>query len=401
MAMVENLQRDSSKKTVLFVHQSAELYGSDKMLLQLLGGLDRQRITPLVVLPEHGPLYDALKKDGVEIFIAPVAKIQRAAFSLRGFLPFLVEIIRSVRMISKSLAGKHIDWVHSNTLAVFGGALWAKLGRVPHLWHVHEIIVHPTLARRFFPVLLRYFANKIVANSQATADTLFEVMPRLVGRTEVIHNGQAPAPPPDLSRVAALRGRFGLGDDGFLVTLVGRINRWKGQELFIEAAEIVLQGEKRNIVFLMVGGPPPGQEHFVEDVRKRIHDSPVRDNIKLMAFTDDIWNVWHATDIAVVPSTEPEPFGMVAVEAMAAGKPVVAANHGGLSEIVIPERTGLFFEPGDVEGLAKAITTLVNSPDKVVKMGELGRMRVENRFNIERYCHSFEKNYLNSESILF
>lgn len=381
------------RKTVLFVHQSAELYGSDKMLIQLVCGLDRQRITPLVILPEKGPLYDVLIKKEIEIFIIPVAKIKRSVFSSRGLFKFLFEAIRSVRMISNSMAGRRIDLVHSNTLAVFGGALWAKLHCVPHLWHVHEIVLHPKPAQRLFPILLYLLADKIITNSKATANALFEIVPSLVGRTDVIYNGQVPAAPPQPRRVAELRKRLGLKEDDYLITLVGRINRWKGQRLFIKAAEVVLKRHKMNIVFLIVGGPPPGQDHFLKDLRKCIHDSSVRDSIKLLEFTDDIWSVWHASDIAVVPSIEPEPFGMVAVEAMAAGKPVIAANHGGLSEIVLPGETGFLFEPGDVDGFTGFISILLSSRDMANKMGEMGRFRVENTFNVVQYCRSFEKIY--------
>lgn len=378
-------------KTVLFVHQSAEMYGSDKVLLSLAAGLDREKFNPIVLLPCDGPLREEMYKAGIRTHILPLVKVSRSAFSPSGLLRLPADIIGSMRAITAALAGTRVDVVHSNTLAVLSGALWAKWNRIPHIWHVHEMIVHPRFIKRLFPFLLRFLADKVACNSNATMRLLLSSQPSLSSKTIVIWNGierkEPVAPNP------AFRKNLGLGPDDVLVVLAGRINRWKGQGLLVEAADIIWKRGLRNIHFLIIGSHPPGQGHFSSALREKIEASLVKNNIKTADFTDSIWDVWDSCDIACVPSIEPEPFGMVALEAMVSGKPVIAAAHGGLTDIVIHNETGLLFTPGDDLGLAEAILKLANDSSTRQKMGLSGAQRAKRFFTTHDYVRSFEAAY--------
>lgn len=113
----------------------------------------------------------------------------------------------------------------------------------------------------------------------------------------------------------------------------------------------------------------------------------------MMDFRNDIWVVWDTCDIAVVPSTEPEPFGLVALEAMAAKKPVIAANCGGLKEIVIDQETGVLFEPRNSYALADAIEDLINNKEKRHRLGNNGFNRLNEKFSLSNYIFSIESIY--------
>jgi glycosyltransferase involved in cell wall biosynthesis len=167
-----------------------------------------------------------------------------------------------------------------------------------------------------------------------------------------------------------------------VVTLVGRINRWKGHDILIKAAELLV-GRDLNVRYLIVGSPPPGQPELLEALRSSVSASPARSFISMIDFRQDVWPIWDLTDIAVVPSTEPEPFGLVAIEAMASGKPVIAARHGGLLDIVDDGVTGLLVEPGSAEQLADAILRLVTDPLLRDSMGHLGSRRQAEVFSLE------------------
>lgn len=382
----------TSPFTILFVHQSAELYGSDRVLLSLLDGLDPARYQRIVVLPGDGPLAGALAERGVETHLGPVCKVSRATFSPVGLLRLAAEARRSVRHLDRALAGRRADLVHSNTLAVLGGALWAWLRRTPHLWHVHEIITHPTPARFLFPRLARALAHTVVTNSRATAEALAAGLPGVRAKTVVARNG-IPAPPdPDPERSAALRRDMGAGPQDILVALVGRINRWKGHALLVEAMELAAR-EHPTLRVAFVGSPPPGQDHFLDALRRRVETSPARDRFRILDFTPDVWNVWDAADLAVVPSLEPEPFGLVAVEAMAQGRPVIAAGHGGLVEIVEHEATGLLFPPGDASALARALARLAGNPGLRRTMGDRARARAQDAFGEAYFQAAFRGIY--------
>lgn len=372
-------------RNILFVHQSADMYGSDKVLLSLVAGLDRSRFTPIVILPCDGPLLTALEEAGIRCHVVPLVRAGRTLFSIKGLLALPVKAWKSVRAISCVLEGERIDIVHSNTLAVLSGAIWAWLKGVPHVWHVHEIIERPLVVRKGFAWLLRLFASKVICNSHATMKLLLQDQPVLQQKTVVVWNGIDREQPADIDKAAAFRAGLRLADGDVLVALLGRVNRWKGQGLLVEAAEQLEVRGQHHLRYVMVGSPPAGQEHFLHVLEARIAQSPVREKISLLSFTSDIWTVWDSCDIAVVPSTEPEPFGMVALEAMVSGKPVVAANHGGLAEIVVPGKTGLLFEPNNPRGLAEAIETLADNKTLRDEMGHAGKRLAAEKFSVSAY----------------
>jgi glycosyltransferase involved in cell wall biosynthesis len=189
------------------------------------------------------------------------------------------------------------------------------------------------------------------------------------------------------------RHNLGFQPDHVVVVLAGRINRWKGQDVLVAtASELYRQGEQ-NCRYLIVGSPPNGQEHFRTNLLKQIDTSPARETIRLLDFTDEIATVWASCDIAVVPSTEPEPFGLVALEAMAAGKPVIAANHGGLPEIIQDGISGILVKPGSSNALAEAIKVLSHKPQLRERMGSTGKGIQAKTFSINSYVDSFRDLY--------
>ncbi len=378
---------------ILFFHQSADLYGSDKVLLDLITGLDRRKFHPILLLPCEGPLLDELTKYGIETYVVDLTRLSRATLSLQGLLSLPFHAIKSIKAVDLILGKRKIDVVHSNTVAVLTGALWARLRKVPHLWHVHEMIVKPKIVVWAYSFLLRFFADHIVCNSHATLQLLSRGRSFLTEKSSVVWNGLRQQSDIDHRKVGRFRQALDLQKNDVLVVLAGRINRWKGQALLVEAAgKLWVQGI-RNVHFLFVGSPPPGQEHFKDNLEKVIKESPAKDNITISDYCSDIWTIWHACDIAVVPSTEPEPFGMVAIEAMAVGKPVVAAAHGGLTEIIEDGKTGILVEPGNSTELAKAIAYLASNPDKRNEYGENGLKRQRNIFTLEKYIDSFAALY--------
>ena len=259
---------------ILFVHQSAEMYGSDKVLLALLKGLDPLKFRPTVVLPVDGPLRLALEESGVECHIVPLALIGRRLLGVKGLLALPLELWRSVFSIKSVLDNQTIDIVHSNTLAVISGAAWALMSGKPHVWHVHEIVEHPVTARKVFAWLLRLFAARVVCNSAATLSLLLKDQPRIESKATVVWNGINRTRTVSKERVYELRSKLGVNDDEVLIALVGRINRWKGHNLLIDAAEQIEARCNSNLHYVFVGSAPDGQEHYLHRLRDRIDRSP-------------------------------------------------------------------------------------------------------------------------------
>ena len=381
------------KNTILFVHQSADLYGSDRVLLALVSRLDRVRFHPIVLLPVGGPLVAELQAAGIECHVVEITRLSRATLSLRGFLSLPFNLLKSMRSMDRVLSGRSVDIVHTNTLAVLSSSLWARWHRVPHIWHVHEIIVNPKFVRRVYSYLLSWFADRIICVSQATMANLVQDKPALANKIEVVWNGLEQRPSLDSHEVVAYREQLAVANDEVLIALVGRINRWKGQTILVEAAGLLWQQGVRNVSYLFVGSAPDGQGHFLDELQNSINLCPAKKMITLQGFTNNLWVVWDACDVAVIPSTEPEPFGMVALEAMAAAKPVIASNHGGLTGIVLAGETGLLVSPGSASDLAEAIKLLVADASLRKRMGEAGELRYRQEFTLDRYVENMVKVY--------
>jgi glycosyltransferase involved in cell wall biosynthesis len=360
---------------VLVVHHDADLYGADKSLLRTLRAFNANSLIPIVAVPHHGPLIDLLRAEGIEVHIGPVGKLTRQLTKPLSFARVVRDILSAMRFLSRIVAGRRVLLAYSNSGAVLGGALWGLLHGVPRLWHVREIVVAPWIAARGFPRMFKMLGGWCVCNSHATRRWIVGECPALVARSSVIWNGLEQVNTPHPAAIQAFREKLGLTPDEILVTLVGRINRWKGQGVFIDAAARIKAKRIGGVRFLIVGDVADGQHHFRDAMFGQIRAAGLEGMVSWHPFTPDVDVVWAASDIAVVPSIWPEPFGRVAIEAMAHGLPVVAAAHGGLTEIVEHEVTGLLVTPGSSERLGEALARLIDDPRLRESLGAAGRAR--------------------------
>jgi len=370
---------------LVFVHGSAELYGSDKVLLNLVTALsDEADFQPLVLLHEDGPLMAALQSAGVETHVGGVAKIERSMLRLQAPWVLWRALQQSLVDLDRVVSLRPVSAVYSNTLAVLGGAYWAWRRGFKHLWHVHEIIRRPALVRRGLPWLANHFSDRVVSNSLQTERWLLQQSPGLRSRSTVIFNGLPPVPPAREADRQASRARLGLEPADILVSLVGRLNHWKGQDLLVQAlGRLQVQGRLGALQAAIVGDVFAGHEGVRAALVAQVNAAGLNQKVHFVPFQADIYPIWWASDIAVVPSLEPEPFGLVAIEAMACGVPVVAAAHGGLLDIVEHEVTGLLFRPRDADALAQALLRLADDTALRQSLGAAGKMRQSAQFSLQ------------------
>jgi glycosyltransferase involved in cell wall biosynthesis len=380
--------------TLLFLHPSAELYGADRTLLQLVEGLDRARWRAVVALPRRGVLADALEQAGAIVEVGELGIGARGDLGPRGLLSLAWRIPRSVLFVRRLAAKHRPSLVHTNTMVVLGGAFGAKLSPVRHLWHVHEILERPRWLTRAYAHLMAWLADEVVSNSRATRSCFDRWYAPLAERHSVILNGV------DGSRLsvsadarARVRSELGIEQDAPLVLLVGRVNSWKGQSLLVDAAH-ALRDRHPRARYVLVGDAPPGQAEFEQDLDAHVARLGLQAAVQRVSFRGDVASLYAAADLCVVPSTRPEPFGLVAVEAMALARPVVAANHGGLTEIIVDGQTGTLVTPGDSTALAAAIGDLLADPERARQMGVAGRARQREKFTVARYVDEFARRYV-------
>lgn len=378
-------------KKLLIIHQSAELYGSDKTLLYFLSHYNKDLLFPIVVLPNEGPLKIELEKLNIEVHILPVMKLYRKMFEPKNALKFYREFLFAVKQLDKINNEQKIDIVYSNTLAVLLGYYYAKKRKIKHVWHVHEIIESPKLFKNAFRFYLSQKTNKLLIHNSKATNKFWNIKS---SKNVVVWNGIKPFGLSSDQEIFEIRNRFFNASDEICIGLVGRISRWKGQKLLLDAFE-KLSVKNENIKLIYIGSAPPNQDHFEIELKKEIVEKKLQDKVSIIPFQKNIHQFQEALDIIVVPSTEPEPFGMVAIEGMFARKPVIGANHGGLKEIVTHNETGYLFKPNDAIDLIKYLEKLINSEKIRKEFGNQGFLRANKYFSIDKYVSNLEDAILN------
>ena len=350
-------------RTVLLLHSSAGLYGADLQLEAVAGGLDRARWRPVCVLPEEGPLVERLEQAGAEVVVHPLAVLRRALARPAGAVAMARAVGRDRRVLGALARDRGVSVVHDNTSVVLGGAGVARAAGAAHVVHVREIWAGGGRAERtLWPLMRRRLmrADALLGISQAVCD---QFPP---GAATLLRDGLARRPAP-VERAAA-RTALGLPGDRFVVAVVGRVHPWKGQDVLARAlAEPALA---RIGAVGVVAGDAIAGGRAAADLDALARELGVSDRLVRLGFRDDIDVVLGAADAVAVPSTRPEPLGQVALEAAAAGRPVVASAAGGVAEVVHDGRTGLLVPAGDPAALAGALARLAADPAAAEQMGQ-------------------------------
>lgn len=372
-------------KSVLFIHQSAELYGSDKTLLYLVVNINKSKFFPIVILPNDGPLKVELEKENIKVIIAPVLKLYRKMFTPSNLIKFVKDYFKGVKTIKAIKKEHEIDFIYSNTLAVLLGFFYSFFNKTKHVWHVHEIIESPTIFTKAFRWFLNHSTNTVLIHNSIATSNFWNCK----GNNQVIWNGIAPFSAINSEEKETIRTTILKANTEIVFALVGRISRWKGQMLLLDTFHELIKTHQ-NIKLVYIGSAPPNQEHFLDTLKAKISEYNLNQKVAIIPFQENINQLWQCIDVAVVPSTEPEPFGMVAIEAMFAKKPVVAANHGGLMEIVLDNETGFLVVPNNKIALKEALEKLIRQPELSTSFGENGFHRAKNHFSIENYVRKIE-----------
>jgi glycosyltransferase involved in cell wall biosynthesis len=207
---------------------------------------------------------------------------------------------------------------------------------------------------------------------------------------EVIHDGllRTPTPP----ERAEARRALGLDPERFTVALLGRVSAWKGQDVLARAlADPALAGI--GAVGLVAGEPYPGNDGAQRSLESLRDQLGIAHRLRLLGYRDDPDTVLGTADAVAVPSTLPDPFPNSALEAAAAGVPVVASAHGGVVEMLHDGETGRLVAPGDPRALAGALRELADDPSARARLGAAAAADVRERFSRERMLTAIQRMY--------
>jgi glycosyltransferase involved in cell wall biosynthesis len=382
---------------VLYIDHTARLGGGEIALANLVHFINRERVEPIVLLFEDGPLVTRLRP-ATETHIleldSSVSTAQKDGLGLGSVLKLklvwltLGHVLR-VRKLIKTL---NPDVIHTNSLkADLIGGIAGRLAGVPVVWHIRDRIdvdYLPKAVVAVFRFLSRVIPAFVIANSKATLETV-----QLNGRRPSAAIGSGvnlhkyekymQDADPAVTRVPESYPRLGL---------VGRISPWKGQHIFLKAAAEVLK-RFPTATFEIIGSALFDEQGYEKTLHDLCTTLQIEESVNFVGFVEDVPARVAALDILVHASTTGEPYGQVIIEGMAAGKPVIATNGGGVPEIVMDQVTGILVPMGNAEKMAEAIEYLLDNPGRMATMGRLGRERVLEHFTAENTARRVEAVY--------
>jgi glycosyltransferase involved in cell wall biosynthesis len=279
-----------------------------------------------------------------------------------------------------------IDIVHARSRApAWASKAAAQATGIPFLTTYHGIYnARSRLKRRYNAVMAK--GDLVIANSHFTkshimqehgiADEKIVVIPRGVD-LDIFDPAKLSAP-----AVKDMRQSWGVKTKTPLILLPGRLTRWKGQGVAIEALSLLVKsGEDAHLVLL---GDAQGRDDYVQELKSSADRFGIAHNITFAEHTRDMPTAYGAADIVIIPSTDPEAFGRVAIEAGAMLNPVIASDHGGTKETMIDGQSGFLAPPADPQALADALskTVKLTAPQKA-KNARLTRARITKHYSTQ------------------
>ncbi|PIQ84087.1 MAG: hypothetical protein COV75_03975 [Candidatus Omnitrophica bacterium CG11_big_fil_rev_8_21_14_0_20_63_9] len=371
----------AARARVLIAESSTGYGGSAKYLHELLTVLDRRRFDVHVSSAQDGPFIRKIREQGVPVTLVPAWRFPRNERWGRAFLLLGggAQLFSTVPAIARWLNNHQVQLVHLNNeiLTHVPLLLAAKLTGCRVVCHLHGWRPS-TLLERFVAPLV----DEFVCISHAGARYYAQQLKRQVVAIPngIALNGHASGL--DAKR-AQMRAQLHLTDNDRVVTILGRLVSWKGQDIVLKALA-QLAPRYPNLRGLVVGQDPHEDQRDLKRLHHLAQELGLGSRVHFTGWQADVWAMYAAADIVVHASTKPEPFGLVLLEAMAAGRPVIATRAGGVTDIVSDGRTGLLVDPGDADALARAISRLLDDEVLSAALVQRARVRVSDEFVIIR-----------------
>jgi glycosyltransferase involved in cell wall biosynthesis len=392
----------------LFLNPTGTIGGAERVLLSVLAAVRDHRPADQIHLLTltDGPLLEAARGLGATAAVVPVppalgrlgdsqlrqgGTLRRVTALLGQTLTTVPTLATFVGRLRRQIARLGPDLIHSNGIKTHVLVALARPAPVPVVWHVHDFYGARPLMRRLLPWLQRRVAAAL-AISAAVGRDVHALLPRVP--VTVVHNGvdvSAFAPGPgDGDWLDRLAGLGPAPADVVRVGLVATYARWKGHGVFLEALARLRHGASGPPVRgYVVGGPlyqTQGSQVTREELQGHARRLRIDDCVGLVEFQPDPAPVYRALDVVVHASTQPEPFGLTIVEAMACGRAVVVSRAGGAAELFTDDRDALGVPPGDAAELAAALRRLAAEERLRQRLGASARATAVTRFGQERFA---------------
>jgi glycosyltransferase involved in cell wall biosynthesis len=349
--------------------------GAEVALLDLLREREPHNERVAVLFLEDGPMVTETVEMGHQAYVIPAGRLRHPHH-------FAASVVRIARVLRKVEASVVVSWM---TKAHLYSAPAARIAGIPAVWFQLGL---PRTSDALDRIATALPTRGVICCSAAVAAAQRQLRPR--HPTEVVHLGTRldRFDPERLPSPAALRQELGLPPDGPLIGIFGRLQRWKGFHVLLAALPSVLSREPLAHCVL-VGGEHDLEPGYLDDLLTLTDELGIGERVVFAGFQDDVPRWMQACDVVVHASDE-EPLGLVVLEAMALGKPVVAGSAGGPAEVVTPGEDGLLAPYGEPEALASALLRLLGDPEFATRLGAAGRRRAQ-EFSTAVYARRFDE----------
>jgi glycosyltransferase involved in cell wall biosynthesis len=336
-----------------------------------------------LVAARGGRMVSRLEADGGRLAQMPVQS--KNPLVMLGNAARLTDLIRKEK----------VSLVHARSRAPAFSALWAAhTAKTPFIATYHGVYNAKSSLKRWYNAVMTK-GDLVIANSQFTRDHVIAehgVDPaKVVAIPRGIDLRRFEPGMVSSARTEKLREAWGIvpGERRLKVLLAGRLTRWKGQALLIEAAaRLKARGQGDRMMFLLAGDDQ-GRKEYRAELEALIKSHDLEDAVRIVGHCDDMPAAYLVCDLAVAPSLEPEAFGRTAVEPQVMGRPVIAADHGATRETVLPGETGWLAAPGDPEAWADALHVACEAgASRRAMMGDAARNRAKRLYSVDAMCEA-------------
>lgn len=378
------------KKKIFFFegNNDGTIGGSYYVLYDLLVSLDKNKYIPIVGFHKDNIFVSKFNEIGIETYLFPRRNIFE--FSFKPFNALFFPIKKTVNVLRQLifpvfefrnfLKKQDIDLVNLNN-SITRNHSWM----IATLLSGTKCVTHEMGINNQYSSMSRFLAKKldaIICVSYAVKSGM-EKCGIFFPNIYVIQNGI------DVNRYKIkcskddLRKKFNIKKNMPVVGVVGNVKQWKGQLTIIKAMA-PLTKKYPNLRCMLVGDTSPEDQHYKDMLIELCNDLEITDNVIFTGFQNNIFDFMNLMDIVVHTSVDPEPFGIVLLEAMYCRKPLISTTIGGPAEIVVNGESGLLVEAGNPEELYTAIDYLLSDSEKAAQIGEAGYKRLESHFTMEK-----------------
>ena len=372
--------------TLLQVTPELETGGAEQTTIDVAHAVVSAGGTALVAA-RGGRMVARLEADGGRLAQMPLQS--KNPLTMLGNAARLIDLIRR----------ENVSLVHARSRAPAFSALWAAHAtKTPFIATYHGVYNAKSALKRWYNAVMTK-GDLVIANSEFTRQHVITehhmppekvvAIPRGVDLTR-FEPGLVSG-----SRVDRLRASWGVstGERRMKILLAGRLTRWKGQRLMIDAlAKLKALGDENYLLLLV--GDDQGRGAYRAELEAAIAAAGLGDAVKLLGHCEDMPAAYLICDLALAPSLEPEAFGRTAVEPQIMGRAVMAADHGAARETVVRDQTGWLVPPGDVDAWADALETACKvGPGRRATMGAAGRLRAIKLYSVDAMCEATLKVY--------